>query len=46
MGKNKLWNRDTRQLLAFVLLMALLEGAAILLWRWCNRQGETAPAEK
>ena len=38
MKTKKFWNRETKALLAFALLLALLQGAAILLWRWCNRQ--------
>ena len=37
MGKRG-WNREIKQLIVFVLVMILLEGAAILLWRWCNQQ--------
>ena len=37
MGKRG-WTREIKQLIAFVLVMILLEGAAILLWRWCNQQ--------
>ena len=38
MKTKKLWNREIKTLFAFVLLMMLLQGAAILLWRWCNQQ--------
>ena len=32
------WKQDLKWLVGTALLAALLQGAAILLWHWCNRQ--------